>query len=510
MSTSSVRAAGAARVDFLDLDRRFGAVTVAVIGDVMLDRFVYGKVERISPEAPIPVLRVERRRTMIGGAGNAARNVASLGAHARLVAVVGPDAAAAELRDLLAAEDRITGDLAVDIDGGTIVKTRYVAQSQQLLRSDEDGPGGLSLTAHAGLMAAVAEAVAAADIVLLSDYGKGVLAPDILTDIMACCLAAGRPVVVDPKARDLSRYRGAMVLTPNAAELAVAAGEAIDPADDDAVTRAALALVRAHGFQHLVATRGAHGVTVVGADGSAVHLPARAREVFDVSGAGDTLVAALACGLAAGGSLVDAVQYANAAAGVVVGKLGTATVTPTEIRAAAAGDAEARSVAAGGAPRHARVVDSAAEAARITAGWQRDGLSVGVTNGCFDLLHRGHLDVIGKARAACDRLVVAVNADASVRRLKGPSRPVQDQDTRAAVLAALADVDLVLIFAEDTPAELIAAIRPDLLVKGGDYRPDTVVGADVVTARGGRVMIVPILPGHSTTATVARINQSSD
>ena len=499
-----------ARADFLDLDRGFAAVNVAVIGDVMLDRFVYGKVERISPEAPIPVLRVDRRTTMIGGAGNAARNVASLGATARLVAVVGPDAAADELRGLFDAEARISGDLAVDPEGGTIVKTRYVAQSQQLLRSDEDGTGRLSPAARAGLLAAVDAAIADAGIVLLSDYGKGVLAPDIVTAIMTRCAAAGRPVVVDPKARDLSRYRGAMVLTPNAVELAAAAGEPVDPADDHAVTRAALGLVRANGFPYLVATRGAQGVSVVGADGSAVHLPARAREVFDVSGAGDTLVAALACGLAAGGSIVDAVQYANAAAGVVVGKLGTATVTPTEVRAAVAGDAEAKSVAAGGAARHAPVFTDAAAAARLTAAWQAEGLKVGVTNGCFDLLHRGHLDVIARARAACDRLVVAVNADVSVRRLKGPTRPVQDQETRAAVLAALADVDLVLIFAEETPAELIRAIGPDLLVKGGDYTPETVVGADVVTARGGRVMIVPILPGHSTTATVARIAAGGD
>ena len=467
---------------------------ILVLGDAMLDRFVTGTVARVSPEAPVPVLHVAEQRELPGGAGNVLRNLTALGACVHLVAAVGEDDAGARLRALIEAADAATGTLVAAPGRATTVKTRYLAGGQQLLRSDIEDPRPLPETVRAELHAALRAALPAAAALVISDYGKGVLDPPLVRAALDAAARAGVPAVVDPKGPDYTRYRGARVVTPNQAELATATGHSTET--DAETEHAARALAEGLDGAAILATRGPRGMTLVDGRGPARHLPAAAREVFDVSGAGDTVVAAVAAGLAAGLDLAEAARLANAAAGLVVGKVGTATVRPAELAEALRADRPH----AGEAKRA-----DAARAAEQAARWQRQGLRVGFTNGCFDLLHPGHLHLLDQARAACDRLIVAVNTDASVRRLKGPARPIQDESARTAVLAALASVDLVVPFAEDTPQALIAALRPDVLVKGADYAREAVIGAEQVEARGGRVVLVPLLPDQSTTRTLDRL-----
>ena len=464
---------------------------VVVAGDLMLDRFVYGEIERISPEAPVPVLRRGRSAQMLGGAGNVAANVASLGGRPRLVAVTGADAEAGELGALVRGAGLSDAGLTADPDRHTSVKTRLIAQRQQVLRLDAESLGPLDASLQGRLQAAFAAALEGAQVAVLSDYGKGVLEGGLAERLIALARRAGVPVLVDPKGRDFARYVGADVVTPNRRELAEASGL---PADTDAqVEAAARSLIARHGFGAVVATRSEKGLSVVRTD-RALHAPTHAREVFDVSGAGDTVVAAFSLSLAGGASLEAAAEVANVAAGVAVSKLGTAQVTAAELAEALRARAEEEAAEDVGSGPEARLAD-----------WRRRGLSVGFTNGCFDLLHAGHVSLLAWARARCDRLVVGLNDDASVRRLKGEGRPVNDVEARRAVLEALRSVDLVLPFAEDTPEVLIRRIAPDLLVKGADYREDQVAGAESVRARGGRVELAPLAPGRSTTAMLERV-----
>jgi D-beta-D-heptose 7-phosphate kinase/D-beta-D-heptose 1-phosphate adenosyltransferase len=466
---------------------------ILVVGDVMLDRFTRGRVERVSPEAPIPVLRVLNEATMPGGAGNVAANLAALGAKVQLVCVVGDDAAGRELSAL------VTGLLG-DADGiltvagrPTTTKTRFIAGGQQLLRADAETDAPLPDADGARLLSLVAERLPGAGILVLSDYGKGVLTPDLTASMIDLAHAAGVRVLVDPKGRDYRRYRGAFCITPNAGELAEATGM---PARDDAgVIAASRALLADCGIGAVIATRSEQGMSVVPADGPVIHLRAQAREVFDVSGAGDTVVAVLAAAIASGAGLADAAMLANIAAGIVVAKVGTATVRPSELR-----DAAGLTLAGPGGKRV--TLDRAVEQAER---WRRQGLRIGFTNGCFDLLHPGHVSLIAQARGACDRLVLGLNSDDSVRRLKGPTRPVQNEASRATVLSALGDVDLVVVFDGDTPLDLIRALRPDVLIKGADYTVDTVVGAPEVLGWGGRVLLAELTEGQSTTGTIARM-----
>ncbi len=477
----------------------FADARILCIGDIMLDRFVHGQVTRISPEAPIPVLRIASETLMPGGTGNVAANIAALGGTAVAVSVVGADEAGGALADLMAGRPRLEARLITAADRETTVKIRYVAGSQHLLRADRESGHPVTGATAARLVEAVRENLSSCGAVVLSDYAKGVLTPGVIGDIVAAARAAGVPVIVDPKGRDLSRYSGAAVVTPNRRELA----EAMDaPTDtDSAVADAAARLARRDGLETVVVTRSEQGMSVVGAGGPAAHLPARAREVYDVSGAGDTVAAVLALGLAVLGrgdvaAVTKAAQLANLAAGVVVGKVGTATLTPEEL-AAAVHEADWS--------RGEAKVHTLSAAQEIVGRWRRSGGRIGFTNGCFDLLHPGHISLLRQARAACDRLVVGLNSDASVRRLKGQDRPVQTEAARAAVLASLADVDMVVIFEEDTPLRLIDGLRPDLLVKGADYTVETVVGADRVQGWGGQVLLADLQPGHSTTATIARL-----
>ncbi len=482
------------RTQLIPLIEALPDVRILCVGDVMLDRYVYGAVERVSPEAPIPVLRVERETAMLGGAGNVIRNVLALGARARLVAAVGDDAAGEAVRGLLAAGDGLSFALITDTARQTSIKTRFLAGNQQILRADEETLAPLDEEPRHALREAVGTMLADAQIVVLSDYGKGVLSGGIAAELIALARAAEKPVIVDPKGRHYARYAGASVVTPNRSELAEAAGTAVRTPDEAVI--AARLLLDMHGFDAVIATLGKDGMAVVTDDGEVRHLPAEAREVFDVSGAGDTVVAALAAALGSGAELVQAAALANVAAGIVVGKVGTAVAYRSEVvdglRHQDLSEAEAK-------------VMTLAPALDRVALWRRRGFQIGFTNGCFDLLHPGHVSLLASARKACDRLIVAINSDDSVRRLKGATRPIQPETARATVLASLASVDLVVIFGEDTPLRLIEAFRPDVLIKGADYRIEEVVGAEFVHSYGGEVHLAPIEPGFSTTATIARM-----
>ncbi len=470
------------------LDLLAGA-RVLVIGDVMLDRFVKGTVERVSPEGPVPVLRVTRERTALGGAGNVLRNLSALGATGVLLAVAGDDSAGREVERQVA-ERGAEGSRVLTVTGRvTTVKVRYLAGGQQLLRADWETADALPEATGRALLETARAVLPQVGAVVVSDYGKGTLAAEVLADLIQAARAAGRPVVVDPKGGDYARYRGASLVTPNRTELEAASG--LKAVGDQAVEAACRALIERCGLDAVLATRSEEGMTLVECDGAVRHFRSEAREVFDVTGAGDTVAALLGAALAVGIAPSDAARLANAAAGLVVGRLGTAVVRRDELR---------RALIAPGVK-----VVSLDALLEIAAAWRQAGLVLGFTNGCFDLLHPGHLSLLHQARAACDRLVVGLNGDASAERLKGEGRPVQDEVTRAAVLAALPDVDQVVVFGQDTPIELIEALRPEVLVKGADYTLEQVVGADLVEGYGGRVVLAELLPGHSTSATIERI-----
>ncbi len=483
----------AGRSSLAALVERLDGACVVCVGDAMLDRFVLGTVDRVSPEAPIPVLRVEREHAVLGGAANVVRNLAALGVRARFIGVVGDDAAGAEVMSQLAEQPHAEPSLVISPGRRTTIKERFVAGAQQLLRADREASAPLSPDAEQALLSHIGRVEGA---LALSDYGKGVLSDAVLKGAIAA--ARGLPVVVDPKGADFRRYRGATVVTPNRKELGLAAGMPV--ATDAEVLAAARRIVETCGIANVLVTLSEHGMMLVpgNASGAPTHLPAEAREVFDVSGAGDTVVATLTAALAAGIPLIDAARLANVAAGVVVGKAGTAVAHPDEILHAL----HAQELMGG----EAKVLGLHAALDRI-AQWRLKGLKIGFTNGCFDLLHPGHVSLLAQARGGCDRLVVGLNSDESVRRLKGKGRPVQPEAARAVVLASLQSVDMVVVFAEDTPIELIKAVKPDLLVKGADYTVETVVGADIVQSYGGKVMLADILPGHSTSATLKKLGR---
>ncbi|MGP1256088.1 MAG: D-glycero-beta-D-manno-heptose 1-phosphate adenylyltransferase [Kiloniellales bacterium] len=477
-------------------------VKVLTVGDVMLDRYVTGVVERISPEAPIPVLRVLTEDTALGGAGNVLRNLAALGAEPLFCGVIGNDTAGLEVQHLVGEALGGGAHLIKDKGVATTVKQRLIGGGQQILRADWDAGGPPRAKALETLEGYALDLLSQARALLLSDYGKGLLQTDLLRRLIEAARAAGLPIVVDPKGRDYSRYAGADFVTPNRRELAEATG--LPTGNDAEVAAAAGRLIAEAGVGSVLATRSEQGMTLVTGDGrggvaDVVHLAAKAQEVFDVSGAGDTVVAAFGAGLAAGLAAPVAARLANIAAGIVVAKRGAAVASPGELLRAGQ---TARLQSA-----EAKIVDRSAAAAD-TRSWQAEKLTVGFTNGCFDILHPGHLHLLRQARAACDRLIVGLNSDASVKRLKGETRPVQDEAARAAVLASLADVDRVVIFGEDTPYDLIAAVEPDLLVKGADYDEAEVVGADLVKARGGRVLLADLKDGHSTSRTVEKLSGS--
>jgi len=471
------------------LERAAGA-RVLCVGDLMVDRYVYGEVDRISPEAPIPVMARRRETAMLGAAGNVARNVAALGAGVDLVGLVGDDPEADTLAGLVGGENRLTGHIVAERGRRTTVKTRFVAGSQQLLRLDTEDTRAPDKKAARGLAEAVADSAPRTSAVLLSDYAKGVVTPELI----AAVHAAGAPVIVDPKGRSFAKYGKVALIKPNARELALTTDL---PTDTDAEVEAALAKALADcAADAIVVPRAGKGMSLAERGKAVRHLHGVARQVFDVSGAGDTALAALGVALAAGADLHQAVELAILASGVAVGKVGTAVVTPEELIEA--------EMSRHLAPAEAKLMTLDGALAAV-ARWRAEGLSVGFTNGCFDILHRGHVTYLAEARAACDRLVLGLNSDTSVRALKGEGRPVNDLESRALVLAGLASVDAVVSFDAPTPIRLIEAIRPDVLIKGADYTVETVVGHEVVQAYGGRVYLAPIVAGHSTTSTIAKL-----
>ncbi|MGI4942354.1 MAG: D-glycero-beta-D-manno-heptose-7-phosphate kinase [Janthinobacterium lividum] len=477
----------------------FTNIQVLCVGDVMLDRFVQCDMERISPEAPVPILRLRGTREMLGGAGNVASNVAALGGTAVLAGLVGADAAGDAVRRLLSGVPRLVSAAVDTPSRPTTCKTRFIAANQQVVRADEESQAPVTPVEEAALLDAVRAWIGRVGAVVLADYGKGALTPGLMAQVVGLARAAGVPVFVDPKSPDFTHYLGATCITPNLKELTVASGMAVDTTE--AVVLAARHVRAQAGAEAILVTRSERGMTLVEASGAVHSVPARARAVFDVSGAGDTVIAAMALCTAAGRTLMQAMHIANAAASVVVSKPGTATATVQEVL---------RELNAGDRDEDAPVPDGVrplGEIEALVARWKAQGLQVGFTNGCFDILHPGHVSLLAQARAGCDRLVVALNTDASVQRLKGPSRPVNPLDGRARVVAALRYVDAVAAFDDATPLELIRALLPDVLVKGADYTLDQVVGADVVQAAGGRVLLASLVPGESTTGIVARMRQ---
>jgi D-beta-D-heptose 7-phosphate kinase/D-beta-D-heptose 1-phosphate adenosyltransferase len=474
---------------------QWSRVRVLCIGDVMLDRFISGHVKRISPESPVPVLSISGASTFPGGAANVARNVASLGGSCTLVSVVGADAAARELAESL---ERIVGircEFLTCRDRPTSEKTRFVANGQHMLRTDAEITAPIDAVTAQEVMTSIDRLAPAHDVLVLSDYAKGLLTDEVVRAAMASAAAHGLPVVVDPKSVHLKRYSGATVITPNSKEVMDATG--IDPSDDDAAAeQAGRAILADAGVGAVLLTRAHRGMTLVGTGVATVHIAASAREVFDVVGAGDTVIATLSLALGAGLGLTEGARLANFAAGVVVGKRGTATVTQTELAD------EVRRLSGGNLQGFKTKILSLADAIELAATWRKNGLQVGFTNGCFDILHVGHLAILAFARQNSGRLIVAVNSDASVRRLKEPGRPINSEEDRAMVLAALSVVDAVVVFDDDTPLDMIVQLNPDVLIKGADYSIDSIVGAKEVLARGGRVLTCDLVPGKSTTRVV--------
>ena len=472
---------------------------VLCVGDAMLDRFVYGVVDRISPEAPIPVVRVEREESMLGGAGNVVRNLVAAGAQPTFVSVVGDDAAGRDVTRLIGEHGEIDPCIIVEPGRQTTIKTRFFASSQQLLRADRETTAPLSESSRVQVLTRADRLLRNISALVLSDYGKGVLPPVIAGELIRRARALGKPVVVDPKGIDYSIYRGATVLTPNRKELHEATQMPVH--DEESIVAAARHLIATCEVDSVLVTRSQDGMTLVTSDGSIHHLPAEAREVYDVSGAGDTVVATLAACMGSGATLLESARIANVAAGIVVAKIGTAVAYAAEVVSALHHDD------LWGAENKVLASDTAAE---IIGRWHRKDLKVGFTNGCFDLLHPGHISLLSQAKAACDRLIVGLNSDASVSRLKGPTRPVQSEAARATVLASLASVDLVVIFNEDTPLETITHLQPDVLIKGADYTVETVIGADIVLAHGGKVLLANLVDGCSTTNTIKKMNTKVD
>jgi D-beta-D-heptose 7-phosphate kinase/D-beta-D-heptose 1-phosphate adenosyltransferase len=471
---------------------QLGGHAVLCIGDVILDHYVHGSVTRISPEAPIPVLRIEREAITLGGAGNVAANIAGLGGQVYLATIVGEDEAAAKLLDLLAGVVE-TGGVLRQADRPTTIKSRYVSGSQQLLRADQEITTAISPAQEEALLAHCMTVLDRVHSVAIVDYAKGMVTPALAQKIIAAAVSRGIPVVVDSKIETYSAFANASVLKPNRRELFLATGMKVD--DDDQVAAAGQRLIELTGVQAVVATRSEQGMSIVMRGQPAVHLRTEAKEVFDVSGAGDTAEATLALALGAGYSLIEAAELANHASGIVVAKMGTATVRLSELKAAL----DEVPITA------SHKIKSTADMVDEIERWRARGLKIGFTNGCFDILHPGHISLIREARHHCDRLILGLNSDASVKRLKGPDRPVNDEASRALVLAALENVDGLVIFEEDTPQEIIQALRPDVLVKGADYTIDQVVGADFVQSTGGTVVLAEIKAGHSTTATIRKL-----
>lgn len=465
---------------------RFNQARVTVVGDVMLDRYWYGGTSRISPEAPVPVVGVTQRDERPGGAANVSLNIAALGVTTSLVGVVGSDDAAGTLKTALSAVE-VQCDFQESRDRPTISKLRVISQNQQLLRLDFEEKFGIRDVDQ--FPAKIKQHLTQSGALVLSDYGKGALQEP--QKLISLAKAARIPVLVDPKGTDFSKYRGATLITPNMKEFEAVVGPC--ESEQELVIRG-VELLRSLKLEALLITRSEQGMTLLRDGKPELHLPARAREVYDVTGAGDTVISVIAASLAAGAELPQAVAMANIAAGLVVGKLGTATVSVPELRRAVQRDQGSE-----------RGVVSEEQLLMVMEDARAHGEKVVFTNGCFDIIHAGHVGYLEEAGKLGDRLIVAVNSDDSVARLKGPGRPINPLERRMAVLAGLESVDWVVSFSEDTPEKLLNKVKPDVLVKGGDYQVDEIVGAEMVKAAGGEVKVLSFIDELSTTAIVDKI-----
>lgn len=472
---------------------RLGRPRVLVVGDILLDRYCWGEVRRISPEAPIPILGVRREEDRLGGAANVARNAAALGGRSACAGMVGADAPGRAVRRLLRRAGIDGRGVVTDASRPTPVKTRMIAHGQQMLRVDQERAVPAPAPVERALVAAVRRLRGPWDMVLFSDYHKGTLTPFVVRALIAHFRRRGVPLIAGPKRGPLGHYRGILGVSLNTAELEHATGRSAR--SDGDVAAAGRALARSLAVEFVLVTRGERGMLVVPRRARAEAIAARARQVYDVTGAGDTVLATLGAALAGGASLSDAARLANAAAGIVVGKVGTEVVTREEL---------ALDLAEGRAPIRRKVLDVRALASRLAAHRAR-GERIVFTNGCFDLLHPGHVRTLAFARAQGDVLVVGINSDRSVRRLKGPPRPLQPQAARAAVLAALEDVDYVVVYDDPHPLRLLRVIRPDVLVKGADRGEVVPAVRAFIASYGGRLVLAPIVSGYSTTLLTRRI-----
>jgi len=472
---------------------RIGSIRCLVVGDLMLDEYLWGKTERISPEAPVQVVDVLREELRLGGAGNVVNNLVALGAQVAVCSVVGEDSNGSALLDDFARRTVSAEAVFRDPLRRTSRKTRVVASNQQIVRIDRESREPLSTEMEERVCAWIGSQAERFNVILVSDYLKGVLTPRVLQAIITAASTRNIPVLVDPKGTDFSRYNGATLLTPNRKEAEAASGIAIT--DSASLEQAANLILERAGLNHLLITRSEEGMSLFSRSAEAVHIPTVAREVFDVSGAGDTVLASLAVGVAAGLGMDQAARLANIAAGIAVGKLGTSTVSPDEIINAVAlthSDSDSK-------------IKNLDTLTAVIAAEKGRGKTVVFTNGCFDLLHAGHVKYLQKARKLGDLLIMGLNSDASVRRLKGDKRPLIGEEERAHILAALDCIDYVVLFDQDTPLELITALKPNILVKGGDYTPEGVVGKEVVEAYGGRVELITFVDGKSTTNIIEKI-----
>jgi len=468
-------------------------IRVLVVGDLMLDEYLWGDSDRISPEAPVQVVDVQREDLRLGGAGNVINNLLTLGARVEVVSVVGDDADGQVLTEIIQGQGLATGGVREVPGRTTSRKTRVLASNQQMLRIDRESRTAITAADEQFLLGRVAELLPQTDVVLFSDYRKGVLTESFLQASIALCRQAQVPALVDPKGEDYTRYRGATMLTPNRKEASLASR--IEILDQASLLRAGTQLRQQLDLDVLVITRSEQGMSLFPRTGAAIHLPTRAREVFDVTGAGDTVLVILGLAVAAGFSMEEAAELANLAAGIAVAKVGTSTVSGPEIMAEFSrqhADAEQK-------------IQSRAALQGIIRQLRESGRRIVFTNGCFDLLHVGHVKYLQAARQLGDFLVLGLNSDDSIRQLKGANRPLINQEERSHILAALSCIDYVTIFEEETPLELIAALQPDILVKGGDYTPDQVVGKELVESWGGRVELIRFVDGRSTTGIVEKI-----
>ncbi|MBF0447956.1 MAG: bifunctional D-glycero-beta-D-manno-heptose-7-phosphate kinase/D-glycero-beta-D-manno-heptose 1-phosphate adenylyltransferase HldE [Magnetococcales bacterium] len=479
------------------LHARFYEKSVLVVGDIMLDRYLWGEVLRVSPEAPVPVVRLTGETESAGAAANVALNLANLGIRARLVGVVGDDDAGRRLRDLISLAGIDGSGIRTLYKRPTITKTRIIGGHQQMLRIDLEETDPLPQEAIDKLLERILKQLNHPPLpgaVILSDYGKGVLSESVCQAIITGARKLNIPVLVDPKGVNYEKYRGATTLTPNRKELATAIPFPID--DLSGLLEAGEALRKKLDLDFLTVTLSEQGIALLDGNQGAKRIPAVAREVYDVSGAGDTVVSAFAAGLSAGLDKMDALHLANLAAGVVVGKVGTTPITQLDLVAALSTEE---------AMGQSSKICTLNEAQARLQSWRKSGGKIVFTNGCFDLLHTGHVTYMEDARNLGDRLIIGLNTDRSVRRLKGPSRPIIHEKDRARVLAAMASVDMVILFDEETPMNLINAIKPDILAKGADYTEATVVGAKEVKSWGGQIALIPLVQGHSSSRIVDNI-----